>query len=69
MEYYFIQCTIDKFKQQLDKHVQKIADQPRFPRYQQYCSAETNSFLDQHKLAAKPAQQDSLSTSGHPSEY
>ena len=61
-------CTTEEFKKQLDKHLQKIPDQPRIPGYQQYCSAETNSILDQHKLLDKPAQRDAPCTSGHPSE-
>ena len=39
-------CSVDAFKQALDKHLDTIPDEPRLPRLVRYCSKGSNSIIE-----------------------
>jgi len=48
-------CSVDKFKSQLDNYIMTIPDQPPVPGYTSLCRAPTNSLPDQASLQFRDA--------------
>ena len=47
-------CTVEVFKHELGKHLQRIPDEPLIKGYVQFRKAESNSILHMSKLASPP---------------
>ena len=57
-------CSVDSFKLKLDRYLMAVPDEPQIQGYTAIRRAESNSLLDMIKLAKKPGDKASPTTTG-----